>query len=200
MKETSDFSIAKHICEHYDELKTSLDKIHNLDEFSSNTERRKAILFDFFQIGELLNQLSRSFKIAFNNKYLVSIVAIRNRIVHGYETIKDEVIYSTLKNDIPSFVKELDLFSKRYYQLYLKELIGQTVWVRRFQEKPVEYKGELFYVGELKDVRTADSNLQIAYIKEEIPIDTFQKGIVTSIINIRQDKYIVFVNVFNNRF
>lgn len=68
MKEGRDFSIVKKINTHFNDLSEDLKVINSFEDFINSKERRRAILFDFLQIGELTNQLSKKFKTDFNNK------------------------------------------------------------------------------------------------------------------------------------
>ena len=93
MKEDRDFVIVSHINEHYSDLKNDLDTLDSHVMFSNSKDKRRAILFDFLQMGELTNQLSKSFFNNFNNNGAIRLIAIRNRIVHGYSTIRDDLIF-----------------------------------------------------------------------------------------------------------
>ena len=55
MKEGRDFVLVYHINQHYSDLKEDIDGIISPKEFSESKERRRAILFDFLQIGELMH-------------------------------------------------------------------------------------------------------------------------------------------------
>ena len=104
MKEGRDFAIVNKINNHFNDLNEDLKVINSFEDFVNNKERRRAILFDFLQIGELTNQLSKKFKTEFNNKNAFRLIAIRNRIVHGYSTIRDDIIYNTLNSSFISIV------------------------------------------------------------------------------------------------
>ena len=128
MREGRDFALIFHINERYSELKDEFSKVNSAESFSSAGSLRKAILFDFFQIGELINQLSRQFKQAFGNDNIQKVVAVRNRIVHGYGSVDDRKIYLTLKRDLPVFIKELNTYAAKRLeeirQLFLNKKIG----------------------------------------------------------------------------
>ena len=76
-----------------------------------------------------LNQLSVVFKSNFNNENTDKLISIRNRIVHGYSSIRDDIIYTTLKNNLPSFIEKLNEFSRGHYQESLKQLLGKKITV-----------------------------------------------------------------------
>ena len=73
-KEEYDFVIIHRINEHYVDLNTDISNINSLELYINQKEKRRAILFDFLQIGKLVNQLSESFISSFNNKHTHHIV------------------------------------------------------------------------------------------------------------------------------
>ena len=169
MKEGRDFVIVNRINNHFDDLKDDLLSIDSFDDFVTNKERRRAILFDFLQIGELTNQLSKTFRESFNNKDADRLIAIRNRIVHGYSTIRDDIIFNTLKNQLSTFVDELNSFSRNYYQEQLKKLIGKRVKV--FIDRPIGYVHEnIIYpinYGYIEELTALDGEFQDVYVVDE---------------------------------
>ena len=190
MKEGRDFAIVHHINNHFNDLKDDLTSIDSFNDFVKNKERRRAILFDFLQIGELTNQLSKSFKEAFNNKDAERLIAIRNRIVHGYSTIRDDIIFNTLKNQLSSFINELNSFSHHYYQEQLKKLVGKKVKV--FIDRPIGFvhKNIVYSVnyGYIESLTALDGEFQDAYVIDESnEITEPVYGYVTAIIQRTDD-------------
>lgn len=166
MKEGRDFAVINHINCHYTDLIDDLDKIKSFEMFIAAKETRRAILFDFLQIGESVNQLSKRFLTAFNNKNAERLISIRNRIVHGYSTIRDDIIYNTLKNDLPAFIDELNAFARQYYLDVAKSLIGKEVNV--FIDRPIGYRYEsiVYQVnyGYIEKLTALDGEFQDAYV------------------------------------
>ena len=81
MKESRDFSCVKIINDHFNDLRSDLILINSCDEFKRSKYKR-GIMFDFLQIGELVNRLSDTFLNNFNNKNVKHVISIRNKIVH----------------------------------------------------------------------------------------------------------------------
>lgn len=189
MKEGRDFSIVNKINTHFNDLSEDLKVINSFEDFINSKERRRAILFDFLQIGELTNQLSKKFKTDFNNKNAFRLIAIRNRIVHGYSTIRDDIIYNTLKNQLSVFIDEVNSFSRRYYSEQLKKLVGKKVKV--LIDRPIGYKHEgitysLNY-GYIENITALDGEFQDAYIIDaEEPLNEYV-GVVLGIIKREED-------------
>ncbi len=124
-----DYYLISHINAHYAELKKAYAEIQTVNSFSNSGSTRKAILFDYFQIGELLNHLSDSFAISFGEDELYKAVSIRNRIVHGYDTIDDEKVFLSIKNDLPSFIDRLNEIALMRYKSAIDNLVGTKVKV-----------------------------------------------------------------------
>ena len=189
MKEGRDFSIVNRINCHFNDMNEDLMEINSFDDFVNNKEKRRAILFDFLQIGELTNQLSKNFLNAFDNKDALRLIAIRNRIVHGYSTIRDDIIYTTLKNHLPQFINELNVFARKHYLNTLKGFLGKHIKV--MIDRPLGYKrNEIIYTlnyGYTEEITALDGEFQDVYIlDEDKPIKEIS-GTVIAIIHREND-------------
>lgn len=65
------------------------------------------MLFRLIQISENVRRMSESYKEEHTNIPWTAIYGLRNRIVHDYGNVDLEIIYSTLKNDIPELLNIL---------------------------------------------------------------------------------------------
>ena len=88
------------------------EKVSNVSEtdFSLNDDIKEVVCFNLFQIGELANGLSIEFIKEHNKIPWKQIIGMRNRIVHGYDTINLEIVWSTAIESIPelkSYCKEI---------------------------------------------------------------------------------------------
>ncbi len=82
------------------------DKPRIYEEFLIDIKTKRAIERDLEIIGEAVNRILKkdhSFKI--NNAK--QIVATRNRIIHGYDTVSDDLIWSIVINHIPKLKVEI---------------------------------------------------------------------------------------------
>ena len=103
----------KFIMEHYNELMAEFIKFSNYEEFQNNITIKKAIVFDFIQIGENVNKLSEEVKNKINKIDLRGVIDFRNRLVHGYGNIDYKIVYNTIKNSLPNLIGQLlDCFVK----------------------------------------------------------------------------------------
>ena len=77
-------------------------------EFVETNVIYKAILLDLLQIGENVNKFSNQCKMKMNINDLRGVTGIRNRLVHGYGHIDREIIWNTIKIDLPIFMDRLE--------------------------------------------------------------------------------------------
>ncbi len=60
-----------------------------------------SILFRFIQISENMKRLSDDFRTKHDEISWVSVIGLRNKIVHDYGDIRLDVIYQTIQTDLP---------------------------------------------------------------------------------------------------
>lgn len=70
--------------------------------FSKDMNLVEVVCFNLFQIGELVNHLSIDIRNKYSKIPWHYIVAMRNRIVHGYDTIDIEIVWNTINSEITS--------------------------------------------------------------------------------------------------
>ncbi len=78
------------------------------DQFSKNDKEYDAILMRIIVIGESVNELSNKFKEQYHDLPWHQAVGLRNQIAHGYIDIKPEIIWDTVKNDLPDLKKKVE--------------------------------------------------------------------------------------------
>lgn len=106
--DSKDIKVLKKILEHANDIVQETEGINSLEEFQANNDKSKAALFDLMQIGELVgNSLSQKTADDLKNIPWSQIYALRNRIVHGYASVDYQIIWETIRNDIPSLIKEI---------------------------------------------------------------------------------------------
>lgn len=72
-----------------------------LDQFKESDLMVRATCFSLVQIGEQMNKLEELLKELYPNLPWRYARDMRNLIVHVYNNVKAEVIYSTAKSDLP---------------------------------------------------------------------------------------------------
>jgi len=78
-----------------------------LEQFKENEVLSNAIMFSFIQISENVSKLTVDFKNSKKDVPWNKIKAIRNIIVHDYDIVEYDTIYETVKEDFPTFRKQI---------------------------------------------------------------------------------------------
>ena len=79
----------------------------NFESFSANELVLTFSIFSLSQLGELVVNLSEEVKLQHNEIPWNALKSIRNRIVHDYDGVQYRIIWDTLKDDIPTLIKQL---------------------------------------------------------------------------------------------
>src|SRR4029077_4275243 len=78
-----------------------------LSEYSADRFFRRAVEREFEIIGEALRRIElRDPSVAARISELRRIIDFRNRIIHGYDTVDDAVVWGVTEKRLPSLVKE----------------------------------------------------------------------------------------------
>lgn len=92
------------------------DSIEKIEKYSKNITFEKfakgeleydAILMQVVVIGEAVHELSEEFKEEHSQMPWHQAVSLRNRTAHGYLDIKPEIIWQTIKEDLPKLKKQI---------------------------------------------------------------------------------------------
>jgi len=88
------------------EIKQFIPSPHNFFEFKKDLKGKRAIERNLEIIGEAVNRiLIANPKIEITNAR--KIVDTRNRIIHGYDTVSEEIIWSIITRDLQKLEKEI---------------------------------------------------------------------------------------------
>ena len=95
------------ILQSINEIDSFFDKKPRIfDEYISDIKTKRAIERDLEIIGEAVNRIlkkDRNFKLHHAQK----IIGTRNRIIHGYDRISDDLIWSIVINHLPKLKDEV---------------------------------------------------------------------------------------------
>lgn len=80
----------------------------SLQEFNMDEILSSAISFKFVQISENVKKLPLSINEVYPNIPWNKISGLRNRIVHDYGSIQLDIIYNTVKDDLPKLIVDLN--------------------------------------------------------------------------------------------
>ena len=81
----------------------------NIEELGKNEILQDSMLFRMIQISENAKKLTEEYKMEYAGIPWKAIYGLRNRIVHDYGNVDLEVVYETLKNDIPELLEMISM-------------------------------------------------------------------------------------------
>jgi uncharacterized protein with HEPN domain len=82
------------------------------ESYSSDLKTKRAVERNFEIIGEAFKRiLEKDPNIEISNSK--KIIGLRNRIIHGYDVISDELIWGIIINDIPKLKAEVSALLKQ---------------------------------------------------------------------------------------
>ncbi|MBM2816007.1 MAG: hypothetical protein HW421_2769 [Ignavibacteria bacterium] len=96
------------IKESIDSIEKYLGEKRDFTIYKENKMLRRAVEREFEIIGEALNQivkLDNSIKISSKKQ----IISLRNRVIHGYDRIDDEIVWGTIVKHIPILKNEIEI-------------------------------------------------------------------------------------------
>ena len=79
----------------------------SINDFNDDEIINSAVNFKFIQISENVSKLSDELINSNTNIPWHEIKGMRNKIVHEYENVFFDVIYNTIKNDLPVLLEQL---------------------------------------------------------------------------------------------
>jgi len=93
------------------EIKSFISKEISFENFQNDLKTRRAVERNIEIIGEAVSRILKvkpNIKISNTRK----IVDTRNRIIHGYDTVSEEILWSIIVNNLPELEKEVKDFLK----------------------------------------------------------------------------------------
>lgn len=94
------------ILQYAEEIDFHLARIKNFEDYSNDLTVKRAIERCFEIIGKAMNQLL-SFDPRLNISGKKQIIALRNRIIHGYDSVSDQVIWTITHDNLPVLKSEI---------------------------------------------------------------------------------------------
>lgn len=103
-----DVKAIKKIIGHVEKILDYVKSINSLEEFTHNQLVVDAVVFNLAQIGEITKyRLSSNLKDMQVSVPWHEMYGFRNRIIHDYDQINMNVVYDTVKEDLPNLLEEL---------------------------------------------------------------------------------------------
>jgi uncharacterized protein with HEPN domain len=79
-----------------------------LEQYAANKMMRRAVEREFSIIGEAIARARLTFpEIMDKIGSAQTIVAFRNRLIHGYETIRDETVWEAIQKSLPILLSDV---------------------------------------------------------------------------------------------
>ncbi len=105
---THDLKVLNKIVEHAQKVIDYTSSCTNAESFLNDEMRVEACVFNIMQIGELAHsELSDNAKDTITSVPWKKIYGLRNRIVHGYESVSMIVIWEIAVHDMQKLVDEI---------------------------------------------------------------------------------------------
>ena len=89
------------------EIESFIPSNYSFKDFQSDLKTKRAIERNLEIIGEAVSRILRVDPY-FNITNARKIVDTRNRIIHGYDTVSEEIIYAIVSQDIQLLKKEIE--------------------------------------------------------------------------------------------
>jgi len=88
----------------------ALSYVEDVDEseFAKNVQLQDAVIRRLEIIGEAARRVSQEVKVANPEVPWLAIIGMRNFMIHEYDNIDLDIIWSTLKRDIPYLLEQVD--------------------------------------------------------------------------------------------
>ena len=94
------------ISESIDSIEKYLGDRRDFNVYLANKMLRRAVEREFEIIGEAMNRIERiDSKIEISGKK--QIINMRNRVIHGYDKIDDEIVWGTIVRHLPALKIEI---------------------------------------------------------------------------------------------
>ncbi|HEV7347887.1 DUF86 domain-containing protein [Telluribacter sp.] len=88
-------------------IESYLGDKRDFNSYRSNKMLRRAVEREFEIIGEALNRIDKiDSSVSISNKK--QIISMRNRVIHGYDKIDDEIIWGTITRHLPVLKSEIE--------------------------------------------------------------------------------------------
>ena len=102
-----DEAYLKHILDAISDVEKFTEGISK-EEFYESKEKQYAVLRALEIIGEAIKNLSRELKAKHRVVPWKDIAGMRDKLIHGYFGVNMELVWETVKKDLPELKKEID--------------------------------------------------------------------------------------------
>ncbi len=96
------------IKESIDSIESYLGEKRDFNIYISNKMLRRAIEREFEIIGEAMNRIEK-IDSSINISSKKQIISMRNRVIHGYDKIDNEIVWGTIVRHLPKLKEEINI-------------------------------------------------------------------------------------------
>ncbi len=96
----------QHILGAIEQITLYLQKVSR-KEFEKDSMRKDAVIRQLEIIGEATKHLSKAFRELYSDIPFQRIISMRNKMIHEYFGVDEEVLWETAKKDLPALKKAL---------------------------------------------------------------------------------------------
>jgi len=95
--------------------KIAVEYLHDksFDEFGKDLRTQDAVIRRIEIIGEASSKISKETQLEYDDVPWKSIKGMRNFLIHQYNYIDIEIVWETVKNNLPSLIQELQKIIKQ---------------------------------------------------------------------------------------
>lgn len=84
------------------------------DDFAKDTKTIDAVVRNLSIIGEAVKNLPKEIKIKYPQVPWKKISGARDKVIHAYFAIDEDILWKTVKEDLPPFKKQIAKILKEY--------------------------------------------------------------------------------------
>ncbi len=99
------------IHESIDSIETYLGDKRDFKAYLADKMLRRAVEREFEIIGEAMSRIEK-LDSSLNISSKKQIISMRNRVIHGYDKIDNEIIWGTIVRHLPTLKKEIETLLK----------------------------------------------------------------------------------------
>lgn len=102
------------------DIKVSIGRIEKytrgstFNEFANNTQKIDAVVRNLSIIGEAVKNIPKEIKSKYHDVPWREIMGMRNKVVHEYFDVDEDILWKTIKEDMPIFKKQISKLFKKY--------------------------------------------------------------------------------------
>ena len=95
---------------YFEDMADAIEKILDytkgmiLEQFSSDRKTIDSVCFNLAILGEAANKISPEIRVNYPGIQWRKIISTRNKLIHNYAVIDDEILWDIVKNDLPDLL------------------------------------------------------------------------------------------------